>query len=244
MIDRQELHAYADEQLGKVDKQRVRAAIDADPKLQAELQQIFDIKSLLAIKAESHSCDVTWSKCMGRLNELDKSRRIESFVGRYSWGLCGVIFASILIGGVMSRQSGGVRTDDVARYASILQPAGPAKSSQDSQDLRQLKEALSGPNGSVDYSQLQIREAVESWQGGQHVMALKIADGKGTLGLMQVAGSHPGEGMEPIAGTKFHAGMVGRQNCVAWEQRGHLMVLIGPRTYDELVQIAERYCCK
>jgi len=243
MIDPQDLHAYADEQLGKADKQRIRAALESDPAKQAELQQIIDLKAILAMKGESHTCDVTWKRCVSRLDELDKSRRIESFVGKYSWGLCGIIFASIMVGGVISRQGGGVRTDDVARYASLLQPGG-TQPKQDSSDLRRLRENLTGPTGTPDYSQLQIRGAVESWQSGQHVMALKLADGKGTMALMQVAGSRPGEGMAPIAGTKFYAGMVGRQNSVAWEKGGHLMVLIAPRPYDELVQIAEKHCCK
>ena len=77
MIDPLELHAYADGQLDKADRDRVARQLETDAASKAELDSIVALKQFVSAKCEAVECKEEWRKCVGRLNELDKSKRAE-----------------------------------------------------------------------------------------------------------------------------------------------------------------------
>ncbi len=239
-----DLHAYVDNQLTPEERASVKETVASSPEAQAEVAAVLNLKQLIADRAEKHTCEVTWKRCQSRLNEMDKARRTEYFVGRYAWAICGAFLGMILIGGQMNRNAGGLGTSDVARYASLLDTR-PTNSSTDSPALKRFRDTVLSPSGQgVDFSQPQFRAGYEFVDNGRLVQVLKLADANGMLTLFRVPGQKIGEGLDAIPGTRFHAGMVGKVNCVAWEQGGALLLMAGPRTYDELKAAAERYCCE
>lgn len=239
-----DLHAYADNQLTAEERNRVKSEIEANPAAKAELAAIVSLKGMVAERCEVQTCEVTWKRCVGRLDEIDKARKVESFVGRYSWALCGLVALAIVGGGVFNRGSSAVASGDVARYASLLQ-SSPASTSGLSPQTQAFREAIeAGLTRQQSEDRPTILSATEVVRDGRTMMMLRLADPQGSLTLMSLPGAKLGEGMEPIPGTRFHAGMMGAVNCVAWETSGSLRVVAGNRPYAELVKVADKYCCQ
>src|SRR5687767_4015076 len=131
MSDWLDIHAHADDQLSDEEKARVNSRLQGCDKSRAELAAIHAVKGALEARRDTVTCDETWQRCQRRLDELDKTARIESFVGRYAWALCGLFLALILGVGMLNRTSGSFGADDVPRIAAGLTPFLSSPSSQD-----------------------------------------------------------------------------------------------------------------
>src|SRR5688572_10010513 len=103
MSDWLEIHGFADEQMSDAEKASARQRVASDPACARELQAIQAVKDVLQTRRDAITSDETWANCQRRLDELDKAHRIEGFVGRYAWGLCGLFLALIIGVGVLNR---------------------------------------------------------------------------------------------------------------------------------------------
>jgi anti-sigma factor RsiW len=96
MIQRLDLHALADGELDKGEAKLLREALRDDPQAQAEYEVILNFKEMVVQQSVRHEAEDCWKACQVRMNEIDRSRRVESFVGRYAWAMCAVFFVLIL----------------------------------------------------------------------------------------------------------------------------------------------------
>lgn len=121
MIDLELLHAYVDGELGADERQFVESHLAGDALAQSEVVRLRSLKTALARSAATEPASAEWNRCVSRLNEIDKSRRVEGFVGKYAWGLCVLFFCAILVGGALKRNGGSrVHSGEVAAAAAGL----------------------------------------------------------------------------------------------------------------------------
>ena len=142
MKDILQLHALADNQLDPNEAAQVQAALQKDPELMAEYHAVLSIKDCLQSKVSSVTCDETWRTCVGRLNEIDRTRRVEGFVGRYAWALCGVFFLFIVYGGISNRGKVGTASMETADLAHMMTNFGASAPTERSQMDRSLDALL------------------------------------------------------------------------------------------------------
>ncbi len=82
MIDRNDLHALADNELSSEEQASLLRELESDANARVEYQNIVAMKTALKQSSTSPECGELWNRCQARLNELDKTKRVESFVGR------------------------------------------------------------------------------------------------------------------------------------------------------------------
>jgi anti-sigma factor RsiW len=245
MIDPLDIQAYADGELSPEDRARVEREIAASESATAELVRIRALKSFLAEKSEAVDGDDVWTRCVSRLDELDRSRRVEGFVGRYAWGLCGLFFLVILAGGVFNRANQqSVRTGDVASYVAGLGPSSSGgviddKMLQVKRGLNSLLKNLQQAQASDQIILTGQREGIS--RDGRRVVAFDMRDSRGVMSLLVIPGVTTIDAMSETDATgAFGAGMIGQSNYVCWVDGGYALVLIGDRSPQELQTIGER----
>ncbi|MBI3721272.1 MAG: hypothetical protein HY248_01860, partial [Fimbriimonas ginsengisoli] len=103
MIDPLKIHALADAELSKEDAEALAHEIAKCRRSTLELETIQGLKLIVNKHCQPVACDDTWCKCRKRLDEIDRAQRVEGFVGRYAWGLCGTFLLAIVVGGLATR---------------------------------------------------------------------------------------------------------------------------------------------
>jgi hypothetical protein len=236
MIDPLELHAYADKELDRESEDRVRRQLQNDPASQAELDTILGLKSTLQDHCKTVECNQQWKACVGRLDELDKVRRTESFVGKYAWALCGLFFMFILVGGIATRMSPsrGMGSPDLVRaVASLGQPSTP--SSQQPQEVRKWLDSLLGAASElISPEKVVVLGAATGQIDGYRVAQLALRDGTGDLQLLLLNVNLDLSEMPDSSEPNLKAGKLQGVNCLAWNENGYTLVFAGDRPYDEL----------
>ncbi len=235
MIDPLELHAYADKELDRESEDRVTRQLQQDPASQAELDTILGLKSTLQTHCKGEACASQWKACVGRLDELDKVKRTEHFVGKYAWALCGLFFMFILVGGVATRMSGskGMGSSDLARaVASLGQPSSP--SSQQPAEVRRWLDSLVGKASELISPENVVVGPVATGEiDGYRVAQINMRDGKGNLALLLMHADLDISDM-PSWNGDMRAGTLQGLNCLAWHKDGYTLVFAGDRPYDQL----------
>jgi hypothetical protein len=242
MIDPLALHALADGELEKAEAQRLRHEVEGDTQAAAQLRSIESLKLLLKEKTQQPECGKEWRTCVGRLNELDKARRVEGFVGRYAWALCSMFFIAIVTGGLLGRSGGDrtVQTADLGRLASTLVPARAPHNAAPSEMDRWVDYHLRRARLSMDPSRLQVMAVAQGEMDGQRVVRLTLRDPSGDLALLVLPKPLSTAGLQPIRGTGYYAGSVDSLNLVAWGADERSFVLLSARRHESLQAIAER----
>lgn len=239
MIDILKLHALADNQLDPVEAAQIQNAIQNDPNLLAEYRAIVTVKQCLESKVSSVSCDETWRRCVGRLNEIDQSRHVEGFVGRFAWALCGVFFFLIVFSGIKNRDvvsGSGMETADLAHMMTNFGASGPAPISAmdrriDSQ-LQRARKALSEKKMNVvDRRAQQI--------DGLMVSRYLLNDKVGRMMFIAIPEIVMFEDMTAMPqNPQMGCGKVGALNCIGWHQQGYTFALFGDRSHLDLAIVA------
>lgn len=240
MIDPIELHAFADGELSAEREAVLRKQLAESPQAQAELQSILALKKALREKCLAAECRQEWSACIGRLNELDRSRRAERFVGRYAWALCGVFLITILAGGLTSRngRSDSVSMSDISRIATTLAPSRTPPM-QDEARERWLDELLGQARKSVDPNRVRILGYSGGELDGRPVNVFSLQDGRGKFALLVMPGVFNLEGTQELPQDRgFKLGHLQGLNCVVWTDGHNTLAVVGKRTYEDLVQVA------
>jgi anti-sigma factor RsiW len=129
MIDRLDLHAYVDGELTSEQQATLSRDLASSPKELEEVRAIQALKKSLREKALAPQSELLWQRCVGRLDEIDKTRRVERVVGKYAPALCAVMFVVIVVAGQFSHPTdrGNVSSPDLARMVGSLAPMHPPK---------------------------------------------------------------------------------------------------------------------
>lgn len=242
MTEPTQLHALADGELAPQEVQTLREALKADSKAAAELNAILNLKDLLAKNAVAHADPEVWKGCVRRLDAIDKTRRVEGFLGRYAWALCGALFLFILSGRVAMRNVQG----DSARISDILPFArsGRHATAQSRMESNAYRAILNAVSRNLDPKEIQVFEPVYGRVHDFPAVRVPLRDREGDLVLTDVGGSLDLQDTAPFpTDATLATGIVDGQNCVVWKTEGETWVLNpvnGPRSLESLREVATR----
>lgn len=235
MNDYLDLDALADGQLEGEAKAAAEARIRCCEKSRAHFEAVRQLKVGLSTKCEPIMCEETWSKCRDRLREIDRAKKVEGFVGRYAWGLCGVFLLAIVVGGSLNRTSGAVRPGDVARISASMSPL-PFAGSRTSEDRPKWFDGIMPPM-KIEPEKVQIVGAASGMVNGHRVGKVSLVDPTGPMALFMFENTERIEdGNANDQG--FSLCTVGGSNAVGWSENPHAYLLIGDRPFDDLQIIA------
>lgn len=237
MKDWLDIHALADGQLEGEQRASAEALVASSPECKAEFESIRFIKSTLQGKAETYHSSATWAACRQRLVELEKRRRVESFVGRYAWGMCGIFLAAILGASFMNRANPDpeLATGDVAKIVSGMAQLSPNRNAPE--DMRSW---IKNKPVTLDFGNLKPFYWESGLVKGRKVTRFAVADGKGTFSVVVVQGDEELEGGEPMTVPgNYTAVRVEGGNGVTWHDKGFTLLVVGPRSQDEVLTLAE-----
>ena len=237
MIDPLKIHALADGELPAEEMAALREQCAGCEKSAAELQAIKNVKALMA-NAEPVSCDETWKACVKRLNEIDKTKRIENVVGRYAWGLCGIFFIAIAFGGYSSRTNanGTVRSGDVPGMVSGLIPFASYRGGDSPQAAQKWIAENMRDMPMPDPRIHLIKAEIGNSRDGHRMGRFTLRDDKGEMALLVIYGVSRVSGLEGEG--VYRHGMIDDMPCVAWSSDNKALLLIGDRSDEDLQAVA------
>ncbi len=238
MTDPMKLHALADGELDPKEAIALREALKAEPRATAEVDAILNLKDVLANQSVRHMDADVWSGCVQRLNAIDKTRRVEGFVGRYAWAMCGVLFLFILSGRVAMRNVQG----DTVRTADIIRFSGES-GSPDAQKMAKIwADMLKGATTGLDRTKVEMHGmATAGLYNGMRAERVPLRDGDGDLVLLHVEGELNLPDTAPMATHPDLAATVADgANCVVWRTAGATWLLSGNRSFESLAEVATR----
>lgn len=240
MSDFLEMHALADGQLEGEAKALAESRLQ-DPAFRAEFEAVRQLRSVLQSRVAPDPAPPVWAACVSRLDEIDKRKRVEGFVGKYAWGMCSIIFALIISAGLMNRYNGrDVATGDVARLAAGLAPFSRSVTSQPTDMRSWIQDVSHGAPLQLDSGSLRIVSYAQSIEGDRYITVLYCADGAGPVNLVIVKGANRITGAEPMLGhSPYFAGQIQDSNSLSWTDAGFAFTLIGRRPHEELNRIAD-----
>lgn len=236
MIDRQELHALADGELSPERQRELLAELAGDSDSAAELQAIQAVKATLQTKLENPDDPELWSRCQGRLAEIEKTRRVEGFVSRYAWGLCGIFFLTIVVGGLMNRVGAkSVQANDVAGYVAGLTPVPISQSQNKQTELEPIVRQVIGEAFKAKPAQMRIVSIGRNDIPGQRVGCVQLGDAFGIVSVMAMPDVQHVDGVWSYEkDNRFFGGKVDGMNALFWRENGMICMVVGQRSYDEL----------
>lgn len=240
MSDYLDIHALADGELTGAEKAAAEERLRTDPACAAEYQAVSQLKASLQERCNTVSCEKTWSACQGRLNELDKKKQAESFVGKYAWAMCLAIFAIIISAGFYNRQLGQSRVG-ASEVAKLMSGLGPlSKPASQSQDMRSWIQSVSA-GAPVNTERIRVLQYAQGHDElGRSATAFQLADLRGPFTLVVVKGVSEVAGGEPMnTRGAYFAGQIDNMNCLMWTDNGFALTLVGNRTHTELSEIAD-----
>jgi hypothetical protein len=237
----EQVHAHADGELSGAEKGEVDALLARDPRAAAEHQWAVYLKGLLFTKHVRPDHTDVWNGAVARLDAIDAlqgSSKVESFVGRFSWGFAAALFAVILFAGFLNRGAG---------HVSEQQLAGIFMSSTDDRSVDGAAEAenyvrrgIGAPLPAIA-PVVQINKVGRGRSEGREFYTVSLRDNSGVFELFIFHGADGFESLEPIPGRgEFSGGRVNDQACVAWTMGDFTYMLVAPRTIDEVVAMADR----
>lgn len=230
MNDKFELmHGLVDGQLSQEERDRAEELLRTDPECQAELKWAQYVKDTVAEKARLQADDEPWKRSLKRFDEIDRTRRTESFVGRYAWVFCTAVLAFILAGAFVNRSLGD-RTLNSAQVADLFNPVS-------------FRQGSTGPNlqtaQMLDLSRFRVTSESGAEAAGRPCKYIRLQDQFGGLALLAMPGDVELEGIQdPTGVTGFRSGTINDANCVTWHMKGVTFVLASNRPPQELLDIA------
>lgn len=246
MSDWLEIHALADEQLDAAEKKRVEDRVAGCAESQKELHAIKSVKSALSSRCDTIDCRATWSRCVKRLDEMDKAHRIESFVGRYSWALCSLFLVFIFGAAMFNRFGGGPRVNasQVPGMAASMAPYLFAPRSQSRSDVVEFQDKAVGRapvrlQPAESMPSVQVVRGASVFIDGRHHVRIDMLDSGRPVTLVAIQGAKL-EGVDPVPGRDgLSQGQVNGRNCVAWIDGDYTVLLMGDESIAELCNLAD-----
>lgn len=238
MIEMTDIHALADGELSPEDAARVEAQVNQCPQSLAEYKACVALKSATRRLCDAVTCEETWNRCKARLGEIDRTQRVESFVGRWAWGFCSVFLALILGAGMLNRGAGNpLHSTDVARMMSSLgtspstAPAAP----------EQMRNWLRGfAPGTIQLDHVRVVAAADGVIDNRRVARLTLQDAQGFSNLLIIPNA---DGIVDLKGDGapegYCYGRVGQLPCVAWTESGFAFIVVANRSPQDLLGIAQ-----
>jgi hypothetical protein len=226
-----DLHALADGELEAKQAKELKARLESDGALQVEYDSILNLKDFLKTQAARYEADDCWQACRRRFDEIDRSRKVESYIGKFAPAVCVVLFVAILAGRFTTK--GSAQTSQLnGIFPSVTGQAGPAdpKLQQVFRDM--LQEAKSA------VSDVRVVGIGNGSLGDVPATRFSLVDPQGPLALYVIQASVNFEDTEPVpTEPNLTSGVMGQWKCLAWPWNGKTFVLAGGRTEQQLETI-------
>lgn len=238
MSDFLDIHALADGQLEGEERAAAEARLRSCEKSQAEFRAVQTVRDTLQSKCSEITCEDTWRKCQSRLRELDRTRRVESFVGRYAWGMCSIFIVAIVMAASLNRMGGtSLSTGDVARASSTLIPFGAPRSQAPDDQRKWLEGVMNGPMPSQPES-VEVIGGAAGKINGHKMVRINLADSIGTMAFFMMEDVQRIADAESVSKRGFSICKVNGTNAVGWSEGPRAFLLIGERPIDDLESVA------
>lgn len=242
MNDWMQMHALADNELDEQAKAAATELVQKDPVCHAEYQAVQSLKSLLKTHCCSTPPPTLWNQTVKRLDAIDRTRKAESFVGRYAWALCGV-FLVMIVGAATSNRlvaKRSVHAGDMAEMASSLSPLALPSGSAPKVVHDFVSNVLRDAPVTPEPVDLALRSVAEGTIDGFRVARLTFADQKGTVALIIVKNADEVHGVQDDHQTRgYQVGKLNNLHVVSWIEGGYALFVVGQRSADELCRVAD-----
>lgn len=231
------IHALADGELSAEEAKALMQELELDPAAKAEYQSILALKLTIREKSVVYTNDALMATCVKRFAEIDRSKRVDGFVAKYAWGLCGAFLVTIIVAGSAKRLTTVDSTSPVVIGRNTAMVPIPG--------LRTLRQAANAVKNKFQTwvkagDSLQLIKASEGTIGSYPAMRLELADSIGPVTLY-VTPNQPLAGIKPMGNTGYHSGTGQEGNVVAWSRDGNLFILTAQdRSVNDLLRVAER----
>jgi anti-sigma factor RsiW len=237
MANLEDINALLDGELTGEEKSRVLNHIQSDPQAQNEFLWGRTVKDCLRDKCPKHENPALFAVCMVRVQEIEKTRRTEAFVGRYAWAACVVVVATVFVGAAASRLGGPAelnKTNMASLFGGGLVAVPGAEANP-----QQVVEKAMGPLGcEVRPQGMAVREVAQGNIDGRKASRIRLVDGDGQLVLfvIQDVGGFAGQAS---LGNGYGKGVINGANAVSWSQDRMGYLLIGARPPESLATLAD-----
>ncbi|MEJ5170780.1 MAG: hypothetical protein WHU10_07320 [Fimbriimonadales bacterium] len=241
MIDRLDIHAWVDGELDPEQQKLVSQAVEADRELTAEFHAIALTKATVKSKCEQVQSPEAWAKCRDRLREFDSDLRVQRFVGRYAWGICGVFLAILLVGAWINRTLGNglIRPGEVASMASTLVPVAQPRTTEPTKMHQWAVGTIGDAPMNLNPGVCRVRSIATGFAGGRRIIRVDLRDARGDVSVLAVSGASTIEGLRPLpSGGEFLCGSMNGLPCLAWTDNGYALFVVGNRDFESLRGIA------
>lgn len=236
MIDLNLLHGYADGELSAAEKEAVEKQLASCTASQAELDSIQNLKKHLQGTQGVEAADV-WKICQGRLDGLDRVKKSENFITKYSWLLVSGVAVFVIAGGYVSRktQAGSVDSGSFAGVFSNSRSVTPEKAFQNAQLDAILRHA------DRQLKQIHIVGQSTTEVNGQMVPRIELSDATGLVSVIILPPVTGFEGMEKTSTSEYYRSSIdGDKNILAWKTVQGAMILMGKRSHSALEEFAQK----
>ena len=239
----EKVHAYADGELDPAEKAEVERLIQDDPRARAEHAWAVQIRQTLRTKTATYDSSEAWKASVARLDEIDAvtgDKRVESIVGRFSWGIAAILLGVIVVAGVLNRGKAGTLSNQ--ELAGLVSDT-PFSQQQDIDSSKKIDEIARERLG-ADMPDIQPLLAVTHVSVGKienrPVMKVDLADITGPMSLYIVKGVDNFENFQRIPGSRdFFGGTLNGLSCVSWTDSQFGYMVIADRSLDETLSIAD-----
>jgi hypothetical protein len=241
VIQDESLHSLADNELTESEKAIVLKAIERDSELTARYQSILAVKAGLRSQAMAPECQELWRDCRARLDEIDNARKVERFVGKYSWGICGVFFLAILVGGIITRSSvKQVGTNDVAGVVASMSPISVPQSRSQA-ELDPLLRQVIGETFKNRPTRMAVTAIGSNPVPGERAEFVQLSDEFGAVALVAFYDIREVVGLwDSDFDPAFKCGTFDGVNALFWQRPdGVICMAAGQRSYAELYRIVQ-----
>ncbi len=231
----EKVNSLADGQLSESESAEIKNQLENDPQAQNEYLWAQALKSTLREKAVEHNDSELWKSCRARLRAVEKTQKVEHYVGRFAWAMCLIFFVGILSAATLNRMWGS-RPLTSAHVAGLLDGLSPARISEVGDALSKLGERV-GSQSIADLSSAQLISMYLGMIDGRKAAKLTYRDEHGDFNLYVVAGTSSIEGIDKSNG-EFSEGMINEANAVSWKSDENLFLLVSKRSSEDLRAIA------
>lgn len=246
MIDPLDLHAYIDGELPSEQATPIRLRIEESAEAAKEAEAIRSLKKLLADKKESPPCEAAWSKCVARLDEIDRTKQsakvkwIESIVARFAPGFCLLLFVGILVAPRMIHRNPSDLTDkDFAKMVGGL--SDPASPKAPGTNRERWEEWILRQSFASTPDHLTIRGAKSGWLDGVPVTQFIARDPYGDLEMFRIDEPLILKGTVEMEGhPDFMVGNLNGVNCLVRNDGPITILIVAQRPYEALAKIASQ----
>jgi anti-sigma factor RsiW len=240
----EQLSRLADGDLTGEERTAIESHLNTSAPLRAEYRWVMFVKKAVSAKCSPKVNDEVLQVCLRRIQEVERSRRTESFVTRHAWALTGAL-AFVIVGGALAQRTMQRPGLGETQMASIVGGAAPVRESLDLDSRRaedafqKLRQSL-GPVELNPVPELRPVFMEEGFLDGHSFARVLLEDEAGNR--FWLVGIENRTGKLDIQGERRGSYVLGEMNglnAVSWCEGEVAVVMAGDANTETLVSYAD-----